>query len=247
MTSMYITESTEAPQTVSEASPAAQVAGGAEGAPATSQSDPGPVEMDERIVAAFGDAARSDEVGRLVAEVTDAASAADAVAKEARTRALDPLLSRDAVAITRRQAEDAAFESDRLAEAAKRLRERLVELKAIEIARAMGAAHDALSAHRDRLVGEMEGLSGAIAQISRVAVQVEALEREIKRQNPILGKTLGYLPPILAAASPIVRQLFSDAAVLDSFVSIAMRSPSLPSPSPPSPSPALTIVSGTAA
>ena len=49
--------------------------------------------------------------------------------------------------------------------------------------------------HRGRLVGEMEELSGAIAQISRVAVQVEALEREIKRQNPILGKTLGYLPP----------------------------------------------------
>jgi hypothetical protein len=222
-----VTYLTEAAQTVSA------VAENAEGASAASQGDPGPVEMDERIVAAFGDAARSDEVGRLVAEVTDAANAADAVAKEARTRALDPLLSRDAVAITRRQAEDAAFESDRLAEAAKRLRERLVELKAIEIARAMRAAHDALTAHRDKLAAEMEGLSGAIAQISRVALQVEAVDREIKRQNPISGRTLGYIQPVLAAAPPIVRQLFGDAAVLDSFVSIAMRSPS----SPPSPSP----------
>ena len=47
----------EAPQTVSAASPATQVAAHAEGAPAA--------DLEAKIVAAFADGARSDDVGRL--------------------------------------------------------------------------------------------------------------------------------------------------------------------------------------
>ena len=55
------------------------------------------VELEARIAEAFTEAATSDDVGRLLPEVEGAASSADAVAREARTRALDPLLSRDEV------------------------------------------------------------------------------------------------------------------------------------------------------
>ena len=49
------------------------------------------VELEARIAEAFTEAATSDDVGRLLPEVEGAASSADAVAREARTRALDPL------------------------------------------------------------------------------------------------------------------------------------------------------------
>jgi hypothetical protein len=99
-------------------------------------------EMDARIAAAFTDGATSDDVGRLLAEVKAAANAADAVAKEARTRALDPLLPRDAVTVARREMGDAEFMQDRLTEAARRLGERVAELRAFEKARAQRAEHD---------------------------------------------------------------------------------------------------------
>jgi len=50
--------------------------------------------MDARIAAAFANDAKSADVSRLLPEVEAAAQAADAATGEARSRALDPLLSR---------------------------------------------------------------------------------------------------------------------------------------------------------
>jgi hypothetical protein len=91
----------DAPQTMSEASPANLLAGGAGGAPSASQSDPRPADLDDRIIAAFADGAKSADVSRLLSEVEAAANAADAVAKAARQRAMDPMLARDAVTVAR--------------------------------------------------------------------------------------------------------------------------------------------------
>jgi hypothetical protein len=191
--------------------------------------DPGPAEMDERIVAAFGDAARSDEVGRLVAEVTDAANAADAVAKAAREKALDPRLSRDAASVARREMNDAEFDRDRLTEAGKLLGERRVELKAAEDSAALRAEHEALASKRERLLGELVGMTDLLAQIGKLAMQIDACEREIKRWNPLGGRTHGYVRPVLSAdLPPTLAGLFADARVMDSFIGMAM-SPPLPS------------------
>jgi hypothetical protein len=206
--------------------------------------DPGPAEMDERIVAAFGDAARSDEVGRLVAEVTDAANAADAAASAARLKALDPMLARDAVTVARREMNDAEFARDRLTQAAKQLATRRVELKAAEDSEALRREHDALAGERDRLVAALIGMTDTLVQIGKLALAIDACEREGKRWNPLGGRTHGYIRPVLSAdLPPTLAGLFADARVMDSFIGMAMSPP----PSPPSPSPALTIVSGTAA
>ena len=195
--------------------------------------DPGPAEMDERIVAAFGDAARSDEVGRLVAEVTDAANAADAVAKAAREKALDPRLSRDAVSVARREMNDAEFDRDRLTEAGKLLGERRVELKAAEDSAALRAEHEALASERERLLGELVGMTDSLAQIGKLALAIDGCERQIKRWNSLGGRTHGYVMPILGKnLPPTLAGLFADVRVMDSFIGMAM---SPPLPSPPSP------------
>jgi hypothetical protein len=142
----------EAPQPMSEASPA----GDAEGASAASQGDPGPEEMDARIAASFRGDATADAVAILLVDVSAAAKAADGDASAARQRSLDPLLARDEVAVARRQSEDAGFARDRLTEAAKKLAERLVELRAAEKAQAMRADHEKCEAERDRLAMELE-------------------------------------------------------------------------------------------
>jgi hypothetical protein len=149
MTAIYITEvDTEAPLPVLEES--------AEGPPAAFPGDPEPIDWDARIASALtDDAVRSDAVASLVVEVDAAALAADAVARESPLKALDPLLSKDGVADARRESDNAAFDRDRLAEAAKRLGSRLVELKAIELARAQRAEHEKWQAERDRLAAEL--------------------------------------------------------------------------------------------
>ena len=185
--------------------------------------------MDQRIIAAFADGVVSGDVAKLAAEVTEAASAADAVAKAARERALNPLLPREAVTAARREMTDAEFDRDRLAEAAKRLGERRVELKAAEDSAALRAEHDALSGERDRLVGELVGMTDLLVQICKLAMQIDACEREIKRWNPLGGRTHGYVMPILGKKlPPTLAGLFADARVMDALVGMAM-SPPLPS------------------
>ena len=150
-------------------------------------------EMDARIAAAFTDGATSDDVGRLLAEVEGAASSADAVAKEARVRALDPLLALDEVAVARREMDDAEFTRDRLTEAARRLGERLKELRASEKAGAQRAEHQRVSAERDRLAAELDHAAEPIAKIALLVAQIDACDREIRNVNATSGPTLGHI------------------------------------------------------
>ena len=161
-------------------------------------------EMDERIAAAFTDGATSDDVGRLLAEVEGAANGADTVAEEARTRALDPLLSRDDVNHARRQMEEEAFRRDRLSEAARRLGERLKELRASEKAGALRADHARAQAERDRLAAELERMAEPIAELAGLIARIEACDREIRNINATTGLALGHIRPVLAGAAPVI-------------------------------------------
>ena len=138
------------------------------------------------------------DVGRLLAEVEAAANAAGTAAQEAQTRALDLLLPRDAVTVARREMDDASFRRDRLSEAARRLGERLNELRALEKARAQRAEHERVQAERDRLAAEMERMGEPIAEIARLVAEIDACDREIRNLNATTGLALGYIRPALA-------------------------------------------------
>jgi hypothetical protein len=184
-------------------------------------------EMDERIAAAFTEAATSDDVGRLLVDVEAAANAADGVAKEARVRALDPLLASDAVTVARREMDDASFTRDRLTEAARRLGERLNELRVLETARAQRAEH--------RRVCKPNGsswrriwsarMAKPIAEIAGLVAQIDACDREIRNLNAKTGLALGHIRPVLAGAAPVIATLLGDGVVWDAFISVeALRS-----------------------
>jgi hypothetical protein len=222
--STYLTEiDTEAPQAASTAALATQ-------APAGNVGDPGPAGMDERIASALtDDAVRSDAVAALLVEVEAGANAADLVAKGARDAAMDPLLSRAEVNHARQEMVDSEFDRDRLRVAAQKLATRLVELKAAENSAALRGEHQALTGERDRLVA-----TDTLVQIGKLALAIDACEREIKRWNPLGGRTLAaYVRPVLSAdLPPTLAGLFADARVMDALVGMAM---SPPLPSPPSP------------
>ena len=115
--------------------------------------------MEERIIAAFADGAKSAEIATPVPEVEAAAAAASAAAAAARSIALDPLLGRSEAMV--------------------------------------------------------------------------ACEREIRRWNPLGGRTHGYVRPVLSAdLPPTLAGLFADARVMDSFIGMAMSPPLPSSPSP---------------
>ena len=227
--STYLTEiDTEAPQAASTAALATQ-------APAGNVGDPGPAGMDERIASALtDDAVRSDAVAALLVEVEAGANAADLVAKGARDAAMDPLLSRAEVNHARQEMVDSEFDRDRLRVAAQKLATRLVELKAAENSAALRGEHQALTGERDRLVAELLGMTDTLVQIGKLALAIDACEREIKRWNPLGGRTLAaYVRPVLSAdLPPTLAGLFADARVMDALVGMAM---SPPLPSPPSP------------
>ena len=128
-----------------------------------------------------------------------------------------------------REMNDAEFDRDRLTEAGKLLGERRVELKAAEDSAALRAEHEALASARERLLGELVGMTDLMVQICKLAMQIDACEREIKRWNPLGGRTHGYIRPVLSAdLPPTLAGLFADARVMDSFIGMAM-SPPLPS------------------
>jgi hypothetical protein len=178
-------------------------------------------EMDARIAAAFTDGVTSQDVGRLLVEVEAAANAADAVATEARTGALDPLLSRDDVNGARREMDDAKFTRERLTEAARRLGERLVELRALEKARTQRAEHERVQAERDRLAAELDHSAEPIAKIGHLVAQIDACDREIRNLNATSGKDLGHIRPVLAGAAPVIVTLLGDGVAWDAFMVVA--------------------------
>jgi hypothetical protein len=99
---------------------------------AGSRRDSIPTDLDDQITASFIDGAKSDDVASLIVEAEAAAIAAGDTAERTRSRALDPALSVADVATARREMDDAAFRRDRLQVAAKRLGERLREVRAQE-------------------------------------------------------------------------------------------------------------------
>src|SRR5262249_14247726 len=106
--------------------------------------------LDERIAAAFGDAAKSADVAALIKQTEAASPSSNDAAERARKRALDPILSANDLAEARRQMEDAAFQRDRLQTAVTRLRERLGEVKAQEEDQRRQLAYDKARAMRDQ-------------------------------------------------------------------------------------------------
>jgi hypothetical protein len=87
--------------------------------------------LDERIAAAFGNGAKSEDVAALIKEAKAASLLCNDTAESARKRALDPVLSANDVSDARRQMEDAAFSV------------RPFAVRGDEIARAAGTGEDA--------------------------------------------------------------------------------------------------------
>jgi hypothetical protein len=180
-----------------------------------------PVEaLDGRIAAAFSDDANSSDAARLLAEVKEAAAAAELAAETARKHALDPVLSGDDLKLARREMDDAFFLRDRLTEAARRLGERVAELKALEADSRMQAEHERVLDERDRLAEEMAHMADPIAQIAHLVRQIEACDREIGRLNAISAK-FGHIRIVLSGAAPAITTLFQDALVWDTFIAVA--------------------------
>jgi len=168
---------------------------------------------DDRVHRIFGDSARSMRGG-----------AADVAAKEARARALDPLLSRDDVKVARREMEDANFTRDRLHEAGTKLAERVEALKALEADRRAGDEHERVLTERDRLADEMERMAEPIMQIAHLVSQIEACDREIGRLNATAALRHGRISLVLAGATPAITLLFQDVLVWDTFGAVARQS-----------------------
>ena len=177
--------------------------------------------LDGRIAAAFSDDANSSDAARLLAEVKEAASAAELAAETARKHALDPVLSGDDLKLARREMDDASFLRDRLTEAARRLGERVAELKALEADSRMQAEHERVLDERDRLAEEMERMADPIAQIAHLVRQIEACDREIGRLNAISAAKFGHIRIVLSGAAPAITALFQDALVWDTFIAVA--------------------------
>jgi hypothetical protein len=140
--------------------------------------------LDERIVAAFGDGAKSADVAILIKEAQAASLSCNDAAERVRKRALDPILSVNDVAEARRQMDDAAFRRDRLLTAVTRLRERLEEVKAEEEDQRRRHAYDQVKAERDKLAAELADIYPAFAQkLAELLPRIAANEREIEYIN----------------------------------------------------------------
>src|SRR4051812_19899497 len=111
--------------------------------------------LDQRIADAFGSGASPDDIAALISEAQAAAAEASGKAEEARSRALDPALSGEAVAMARREMEDAAFVRDRMANAAERLGPRLKEVRHLERERRRQARYEIARTCRDHLAKEL--------------------------------------------------------------------------------------------
>ena len=172
-----------------------------------------------RIASAFGEGAASENVRGVLADVEAAAKIAEAEAEVARCRALDPLVA-DVVA-ARAAMDDSVFKRDRLTEAAKRLANRVDELKALEKARVERAEHERVLAERNRLAEEMERMAEAIVRTAHLVSKIAACDREIGRVNATSTLGLGYVPLVLSGAAPAIKALFQEALVWDAFISVA--------------------------
>lgn len=85
-------------------------------------------DLENRIADALTADLSSEELQKLLREVERADEEAQELSRKSRDAALDPKIRPGAVSAHRRQMEDAQFQSDRMRQAAKTLRERLDEV-----------------------------------------------------------------------------------------------------------------------
>jgi DNA repair exonuclease SbcCD ATPase subunit len=164
-------------------------------------------DLDDRIAVAFADGVKSSDVSLLIAEAEAAAAAADEAAERARERALDPALTANAVAEARRQMEDAVFRRERMQAAVTRLKERLLEVKALEENERRRIAYDKVKAERDLLAQELKAIYPRIeSQLGQLIPRIEANDREIDYIN---GQALPMDAERLQSAELIARDLES--------------------------------------
>jgi hypothetical protein len=146
--------------------------------------DSTPTHLDDRITAAFADGAKSDDIASLIVEAEAAAIAAGDTAERARSRALDPALSAPDVAAARRAMDDAAFRRDRLQVAAKRLGERLREVRADEEDQRRRIAYKKAKAERDKLATELKAIYPPIeAQFRDLLPRIAENDKQIEYIN----------------------------------------------------------------
>jgi hypothetical protein len=115
--------------------------------------------------------------------------------------------------------DDAAFKRDRLTEAARRLAQRVGELKALEANRHRRAELERVLAERNRLAEEMARMVEPVVQIAHLVSKIEACEREIRSLN------FSQVRPVLEGASPVIATLFGEVFVWDAFQAVARRHP----------------------
>jgi hypothetical protein len=139
-----------------------------------------PTNLDERIAAAFGEGSKSDDFATLIQDAEAAAIAADDVALRAKDRALDPAQPAVEVTTARREADDAAFKRDRLQMAVKRLRERLLVVRAAEENHRRQRDYDKAIVERDKLAQELTRVyPQAAATLADLMTRIEASDRDL--------------------------------------------------------------------
>jgi hypothetical protein len=151
-------------------------------------------DLDDRIALAFGNDVKSDEVADLIVEAEAASVSYGESAKQARARALDPVLSAKGVDEARRQMGNSAFKHERLQTAVTRLQERLKELRAQEEDDRRRATYEKVKAERDRLAAELADTYPAIErQLVDLFARLDANDREVKYLNAHLPTSTGRL------------------------------------------------------
>jgi hypothetical protein len=136
--------------------------------------------LDERIAAAFGDGAKSEDVAALIKEAEAASLSSDETAKQVRTRALDPSLLTNEIEEARLQMDDAAFRRERLQMAVTRLRERLKQVKVEEEDQQRWLAYEKAKNERDKLAAELAKIYPAFAnKLADLFQRIAANDREV--------------------------------------------------------------------
>lgn len=139
--------------------------------------------LSERIQAAIK-AGKSDGIEPLIFEAEAASKQAVADHDAARERALDPLLSDDEIAASRKAMEDASFVQERMAKAAAVLREKLSEFRSDEEQAVLLKIYNAAIAKRNfasaRLKAEYRDLANRLGD---VLADVAAADREVEASN----------------------------------------------------------------
>jgi hypothetical protein len=142
------------------------------------------LDLDDRIAAAFSDWITSSDTSALIVEVQSAALASGEAAEQARQRALDPALSKNAIGEARQVMEATTFRRDRLQTAVTKLQARLKEVTAQEENDHRKARYAEVKAERDRLAAELADTYPAIErQLVDLFTRLDANDSEIKQLN----------------------------------------------------------------